>query len=93
MRNGKVGHIAPEQTMDDRFGCCSESIIQERALPDIRDGSKPIQRRVLFAMDKNGNTYDKGSHRSVRSVGDVMDNFHPHGDNSVYEALVRLNQG
>ena len=81
-----------EQIMGDRFGRYSKSIIQERALPDIRDGLKPVQRRILFAMNKDGNTYDKGFRKSAKSVGNVMGNFHPHGDRSIYEALVRLSQ-
>ena len=81
-----------EQIMGDRFGRYSKSIIQERALPDIRDGLKPVQRRILFVMNKDGNTYDKGFRKSAKSVGNVMGNFHPHGDSSIYEALVRLSQ-
>ena len=81
-----------EQIMGDRFGRYSKSIIQERALPDIRDGLKPVQRRILFAMNKDGNTYHKGFRKSAKSVGNVMGNFHPHGDSSIYEALVRLSQ-
>ncbi len=81
-----------EQIMGDRFGRYSKSIIQERALPDIRDGLKPVQRRILFAMNKDGNTYDRGFRKSAKSVGNVMGNFHPHGDSSIYEALVRLSQ-
>ena len=81
-----------EDLMGDRFGRYSKSIIQERALPDIRDGLKPVQRRILFAMNKDGNTFDKGFRKSAKSVGNVMGNFHPHGDSSIYEALVRLSQ-
>ena len=92
MRNGKIEHMTLEQIMGDRFGRYSKSIIQERALPDIRDGLKPVQRRILFAMNKDGNTYDKGFRKSAKSVGNVMGNFHPHGDISIYEALVRLSQ-
>ncbi|MDD1380491.1 DNA topoisomerase IV subunit A [Limosilactobacillus reuteri] len=92
MRNGKIEHMTFEQIMGDRFGRYSKSIIQERALPDIRDGLKPVQRRILFAMNKDGNTYDKGFRKSAKSVGNVMGNFHPHGDSSIYEALVRLSQ-
>ncbi|MBB1072491.1 DNA topoisomerase IV subunit A [Limosilactobacillus reuteri] len=92
MRNGKIEHMTLEQIMGDRFGRYSKSIIQERALPDIRDGLKPVQRRILFAMNKDGNTYDKGFRKSAKSVGNVMGNFHPHGDSSIYEALVRLSQ-
>ena len=92
MRNGKIEHMTLEQIMGDRFGRYSKSIIQERALPDIRDGLKPVQRRILFAMNKDGNTYDKGFRKSAKSVGNVLGNFHPHGDSSIYEALVRLSQ-
>ena len=92
MRNGKIEHMTLEQIMGDRFWRYSKSIIQERALPDIRDGLKPVQRRILFAMNKDGNTYDKGFRKSAKSVGNVMGNFHPHGDSSIYEALVRLSQ-
>jgi topoisomerase-4 subunit A len=92
VRNGKIENMTLEQIMGDRFGRYSKSIIQERALPDIRDGLKPVQRRILFAMNKDGNTYDKGFRKSAKSVGNVMGNFHPHGDSSIYEALVRLSQ-
>ncbi|MFR2689243.1 MAG: DNA topoisomerase IV subunit A, partial [Enterococcus faecium] len=70
----------------------SKYIIQERALPDIRDGLKPVQRRILFAMNKDGNTYDKGFRKSAKSVGNIMGNYHPHGDSSIYEAMVRMSQ-
>ncbi len=92
MKSAKVETMSLEQIMGDRFGRYSKSIIQERALPDIRDGLKPVQRRILFAMNKDGNTYDKGFRQSAKSVGNVMGNFHPHGDSSIYEALVRLSQ-
>lgn len=88
----RIEELTLEQIMGDRFGRYSKSIIQERALPDIRDGLKPVQRRILFAMNKDGNTYDKGFRKSAKSVGNVMGNFHPHGDSSIYEALVRLSQ-
>ena len=78
--------------MGERFGRYSKYIIQERALPDIRDGLKPVQRRILYAMNEDGNTYDKAFRKSAKSVGNVMGNFHPHGDSSIYEALVRLSQ-
>ncbi|UQS82897.1 DNA topoisomerase IV subunit A [Bombilactobacillus folatiphilus] len=78
--------------MDDRFGRYSKYIIQERALPDVRDGLKPVQRRILYAMNIDGNTYDKAFKKAAKSVGNVMGNFHPHGDSSIYEALVRLSQ-
>ncbi|WP_367329200.1 DNA topoisomerase IV subunit A [Limosilactobacillus sp.] len=92
MKSAKIETMSLEQIMGDRFGRYSKSIIQERALPDIRDGLKPVQRRILFAMNKDGNTYDKGFRKSAKSVGNVMGNFHPHGDSSIYEALVRLSQ-
>lgn len=88
----KIREETLEQLMGERFGRYSKSIIQERALPDIRDGLKPVQRRILFAMNKDGNTYDKGFRKSAKSVGNVMGNFHPHGDSSIYEALVRMSQ-
>ena len=88
----RIEELTLEQIMGDRFGRYSKSIVQERALPDIRDGLKPVQRRILFAMNKDGNTYDKGFRKSAKSVGNVMGNFHPHGDSSIYEALVRLSQ-
>ncbi|WP_057973646.1 DNA topoisomerase IV subunit A [Dellaglioa algida] len=78
--------------MGERFGRYSKYIIQERALPDIRDGLKPVQRRILYAMNQDGNTYDKGFRKSAKSVGNVMGNFHPHGDSSIYEAMVRMSQ-
>ncbi|AKP68379.1 DNA topoisomerase IV subunit A [Companilactobacillus ginsenosidimutans] len=78
--------------MGDRFERYSKSIIQERALPDIRDGLKPVQRRILYSMYLDGNTYDKGFRKSAKGVGNVMGNFHPHGDSSIYEAMVRLSQ-
>ncbi|GEA99143.1 DNA topoisomerase 4 subunit A [Levilactobacillus brevis] len=88
----KIRELTLEEVMGDRFGRYSKSIIQERALPDIRDGLKPVQRRILFAMNKDGNTYDKGFRKSAKSVGNVMGNFHPHGDSSIYEALTRMSQ-
>ncbi|WP_374286038.1 DNA topoisomerase IV subunit A [Lactococcus sp.] len=81
-----------EDIMGDRFGRYSKYIIQERALPDIRDGLKPVQRRILYSMNKDGNTFDKAYRKSAKSVGNVMGNFHPHGDSSIYEAMIRLSQ-
>ena len=78
-----------EDIMGDRFGRYSKYIIQERALPDIRDGLKPVQRRILYSMNKDGNTFDKSYRKSAKSVGNVMGNFHPHGDSSIYEAMVQ----
>lgn len=79
--------------MGERFGRYSKYIIQERALPDIRDGLKPVQRRILYSMNKDGNTFEKGFRKSAKSVGNVMGNFHPHGDSSIYDAMVRMSQG
>ena len=87
-----IQELTLEEVMGDRFGRYSKYIIQERALPDVRDGLKPVQRRILYAMNLDGNTYDKGFRKSAKSVGNVMGNFHPHGDSSIYEALVRLSQ-
>ncbi|MCB4990882.1 DNA topoisomerase IV subunit A [Streptococcus mutans] len=81
-----------EDIMGERFGRYSKYIIQERALPDIRDGLKPVQRRILYSMNKDGNTHDKGYRKSAKSVGNVMGNFHPHGDSSIYDAMVRMSQ-
>ena len=78
--------------MGERFGRYSKYIIQERALPDIRDGLKPVQRRILYSMNKDGNTFDKAYRKSAKSVGNVMGNFHPHGDSSIYDAMIRLSQ-
>lgn len=88
----KIQELSLEAVMGERFGRYSKYIIQERALPDIRDGLKPVQRRILFAMNEDGNTYDKAFRKSAKSVGNVMGNFHPHGDTSIYEAMVRLSQ-
>ena len=81
-----------EDIMGERFGRYSKYIIQERALPDIRDGLKPVQRRILYSMNKDGNTFEKGFRKSAKSVGNVMGNFHPHGDSSIYDAMVRMSQ-
>ena len=81
-----------EEIMGDRFGRYSKYIIQDRAIPDVRDGLKPVQRRILFSMYKEKNTYDKPYKKSARAVGDVMGKYHPHGDSSIYDAIVRLSQ-
>ena len=88
----RITELSLEAVMGERFGRYSKYIIQERALPDIRDGLKPVQRRILFAMAQDGNTYDHPYRKSAKSVGNVMGNFHPHGDSSIYEAMVRLSQ-
>ncbi|MEK3645068.1 DNA topoisomerase IV subunit A [Aeribacillus sp. FSL M8-0235] len=81
-----------EDVLGDRFGRYSKYIIQDRALPDVRDGLKPVQRRILYAMLMDGNTHDKGFRKAAKTVGNVIGNFHPHGDSSVYEAMVRMSQ-
>lgn len=88
----EIQELTLEEVMGDRFGRYSKYIIQERALPDIRDGLKPVQRRILYAMFSEGNTNDKGFRKSAKTVGNVIGNFHPHGDSSVYEAMVRMSQ-
>ncbi|MDN6210976.1 MAG: DNA topoisomerase IV subunit A, partial [Lactococcus sp.] len=87
-----VQKLSLEEIMGDRFGRYSKYIIQERALPDIRDGLKPVQRRILYSMNKDGNTFEKGYRKSAKSVGNIMGNYHPHGDSSIYDAMVRLSQ-
>lgn len=87
-----IQELSLEAVMGERFGRYSKYIIQERALPDIRDGLKPVQRRILYAMNEDHNTFDKPFRKSAKSVGNVMGNYHPHGDSSIYEAMVRLSQ-
>lgn len=87
-----IQDLSLEDVIGDRFGRYSKYIIQERALPDVRDGLKPVQRRILFAMHSSGNTYDKNFRKSAKTVGDVIGQYHPHGDLSVYDAMVRLSQ-
>lgn len=81
-----------EEVIGDRFGRYSKYIIQDRALPDARDGLKPVQRRILYAMFVEGNIYDKPFRKAAKTVGNVIGNYHPHGDSSVYEAMVRMSQ-
>ncbi|WP_339020282.1 DNA topoisomerase IV subunit A [Spiroplasma endosymbiont of Atherix ibis] len=85
-------NFALEELMGDRFGRYAKYIIQERALPDVRDGLKPVQRRILFTMNEINLTHDKAYKKSARVVGDVIGKYHPHGDTSVYDALVRMSQ-
>lgn len=87
-----IQQLTLEEIMGDRFGRYSKYIIQDRALPDIRDGLKPVQRRILFSMNKDGNTFEKAFRKSAKSVGNIMGNYHPHGDSSIYEAMVRMSQ-
>ncbi len=88
----RIREMPLEQVMGERFGRYSKYIIQERALPDIRDGLKPVQRRILYAMYQDSNTYDKPFKKAAKAVGNIMGNFHPHGDSSIYGALVHLSQ-
>jgi len=84
--------VVLEEVVGDRFGRYSKYIIQDRAIPDVRDGLKPVQRRILYAMYEAGNTPDKPYRKSAKTVGDVMGNYHPHGDSSIYEGMVRMAQ-
>lgn len=81
-----------EEVIGDRFGRYSKYIIQDRALPDARDGLKPVQRRILYAMHQDGNTHERAFRKAAKTVGNVIGNYHPHGDSSVYEAMVRMSQ-
>ncbi|HEU2468500.1 TPA: DNA topoisomerase IV subunit A [Streptococcus pneumoniae] len=87
-----IQNMSLEDIMGERFGRYSKYIIQDRALPDIRDGLKPVQRRILYSMNKDSNTFDKSYRKSAKSVGNIMGNFHPHGDSSIYDAMVRMSQ-
>ena len=88
----KIYDYSLEDIMGDSFGRYAKTIIQDRALPDVRDGLKPVQRRILYAMYKDGNTYDKPTKKSAKAVGNIMGFYHPHGDSSIYDALVRMSQ-
>ena len=88
----RIQDYALEEIMGDRFSKYAKEIILDRAIPDVRDGLKPVQRRILYAMYKAGNTWDKGYIKCAATVGDVLGKFHPHGDSSVYDAMVRMSQ-
>ena len=88
----KIEDYSLEEIMGDRFAKYAKEIIQDRAIPDVRDGLKPVQRRILYAMFKAGNTWDKGYLKCATTVGDVLGKYHPHGDSSVYDAMVRMSQ-
>ena len=88
----KIHNYALEDIMGERFARYSKYIIQDRAIPDVRDGLKPVQRRIIYAMYKDRNTYDKPFKKCANAVGIVLGKYHPHGDTSVYDALVRLSQ-
>ncbi|MDR5604451.1 DNA gyrase subunit A, partial [Staphylococcus coagulans] len=87
-----IQDLSLEDVLGDRFGRYSKYIIQERALPDVRDGLKPVHRRILYGLNEQGMTPDKSYKKSARIVGDVMGKYHPHGDSSIYEAMVRMAQ-
>ena len=88
----KIYDYTLEDIMGDRFGRYAKSIIQDRALPDVRDGLKPVQRRILYTMWEDRNTADKPYRKCAKAVGDVMGKYHPHGDSSIYGAMVYLSQ-
>lgn len=88
----RIYNYSLEEIMGKRFGAYSKYIIQDRAIPDVRDGLKPVQRRILYAMKKDNNTYDKKFKKCANAVGLVLGHYHPHGDSSVYDALIRLSQ-
>lgn len=88
----KIYDYSLEEIMGERFGRYCKTIILDRALPDVRDGLKPVQRRILYGMYKSGNTYDKKYRKSAKAVGEIMGNYHPHGDSSIYDAMVRMSQ-
>lgn len=88
----KIHNYALEEIMGERFGRYSKYIIQDRAIPDVRDGLKPVQRRIIYAMYIDHNTHDKAFKKCANAVGNVLGKFHPHGDTSVYDALVRMSQ-
>lgn len=89
---GKIYDYTLEDIMGDRFGQYAKDIIQNRAIPDVRDGLKPVQRRILYAMFRDKNTYEKAHKKSATAVGNVMGHYHPHGDSSIYEAMVHMSQ-
>ena len=89
---GKIYDYTLEEIMGERFGEYAKDIIQNRAIPDVRDGLKPVQRRILYAMFRDHNTYDRAHKKSATAVGNVMGHYHPHGDSSIYEAMVHMSQ-
>ena len=88
----RIHDYSLEEIMGDRFGRYAKTIIQDRAIPDVRDGLKPVQRRILYGMFHERNTFDKPYRKSAKTVGSIMGNFHPHGDSSIYDAMVRMSQ-
>ena len=90
--NENISAESLDTIMGDKYAVYAKYVIQDRAIPDVRDGLKPVQRRIIFSMYQNGNTYEKQTKKCAKIVGDVMGKYHPHGDSSIYEALVRLSQ-
>ena len=90
--NPRIKPLDIEEEMKKSFIAYAMAVIINRALPDVRDGLKPVHRRILYSMDEQGFTADKPFHKSARIVGDVLGKYHPHGDSSVYDAMVRLAQ-
>ena len=92
IENERIKRVDIEQTMKTAYIDYAMSVIVARALPDVRDGFKPVHRRILYSMNENGILYNTPTKKSARIVGDVMGKYHPHGDSSIYGALVRLAQ-
>ena len=92
MSESRVIQVSIEDHMKSAYIDYSMSVIVSRALPDVRDGLKPVHRRVLFGMNEMGMSYNKAHKKAARIVGDVLGKYHPHGDTSVYDALVRMAQ-
>lgn len=90
--DGRIKDVDLGSTMRESFLSYAMSVIVARALPDVRDGMKPVHRRILYGMNELGNTPDKAHKKSARIVGDVMGKYHPHGDSAIYESMVRMAQ-
>ncbi|EDU06215.1 DNA gyrase subunit A, partial [Ureaplasma urealyticum] len=88
----KIINTPLDNIVGESYAKYAKYIIQDRALPDIRDGLKPVQRRILYAMSELGIFHDKPYKKSARTVGEVIGKYHPHGDSSIYEAMVRMSQ-
>src|SRR5690554_4828384 len=87
-----IREAAMDDIMGDRFGVYAKEVIQNRAIPDVRDGLKPVQRRIIYAMYEDGNTFNRPTKKCAHTVGAVMGKYHPHGDSSIYDALARMSQ-
>ena len=88
----KISDEPLEDVMGDRYATYAKYVIQDRAIPDVRDGLKPVQRRIIFSMYKSNNTFNRPTKKCAHTVGAVMGTYHPHGDTSIYEALARMSQ-